>query len=82
MTRLKAELDELETELHELEKKEMPSNLNADNYSAKAQLKDVDELRRYMREVVSSASFTNLEDRRHLSFQAIEGMQDLNIQQA
>lgn len=57
MARLKMELDELERELRELERDEIPTQIKEDAHSSKFQMKEVDTLRSHMHNVLSSTNF-------------------------
>ena len=68
MSRLQAELDDLETELNQLEKTEWPTQLADDPASSKEQLKVIDGLRSYMETVATSSQFQSLEEKQPIDF--------------
>ena len=69
--RMRHELDELQRELKELEKEEIPSRLAVQTMSAKQSLKTIDELRSFMHNVVESSSFQDMETRSNLDLKDI-----------
>ena len=64
MARLKRELDEIQEELADLAKTEIPNHLDVDYQSSKHQLSTVEELRKLMHTVVESTPFQDLESRK------------------
>lgn len=57
IARLQKELDELQGDLIELEKEEIPNNLKVDPQGAKQQMSTINELRQFMHKVVESTHF-------------------------
>jgi len=60
LERLAQELNQLESELMELEKEDIPSGLNQENDS-RHQLKEIDYLRTEMNNIVQSEAFSSIE---------------------
>ena len=57
IARLKSELDEIQKEILDLEKEEIPNQLKNDPMGSKTQLQTIDDLRTFMHKVVDSSNF-------------------------
>ena len=68
---MKKELIELQKELKELEKEEIPTRMAVQAQSAKQSLKTIDELRNVMHNVTESSSFHDWETRSKLDLKDI-----------
>ena len=71
INRMKKELEELQRELHELEKDEIPTRMAEQAQSAQQSLKTIDELRSFVHKMVDSSSFQDMESRKNLDLKNV-----------
>ena len=68
---MKEELEELQAELKELEKDEIPTRMAEQAQSAKKSLETIDQLRSFMHKMVDSSAFQDLESRQNLDLRDV-----------